>query len=1114
MRPGQDREERHQLLTRLLLPERGWVNICRAAVREGDVAALAQRTPYWDAFAAERRHLRPSATGIEPVTATTTARAVLGLARALSDDRFTEESVRLALDVFNQCGLTSPSASHEPFALPTETPLDRVLSEIELLRPGNPSADFTVLLARRLAGQDIKIVRKVEMPVLFDQTTAGSVGYLIVSETADGPAGLHPDPQSMSFLAADDSFQRAIANAWALVPENTTKRSFIWEIRDAATGQPVQQVAGDSLGLAWFVALDSFRLGKALTLLRLKKLDPLCAVTGRIEHARPASVEGYENKFKAAEGRGLRIVYPAIDRETAEPIATRLAATATPADDLASTVRAVRNRPNPTARIIIFALAAAFVGMLVTGAALAGQVQRAGVAADVQSLINKSQAQLAADPRKAALYALAANKLGSSVATRENVFNVAAENPNIVATLPVADQAIRLIRTDSLGRGLYVVAGDNNILRIDNDGKVESWRFQADSRVKDLAVSPDGTTLVVLDDHTIKTYDLTSGTPSLSKVILQDVAQLREQLRVYVVAASKTSLSTHNVLLISNKSATVFSGSGRTLGRIPLTGEDDENVTTAGNDLAYESGGSTVTLASSKGRVLDLRTEPLAVSTVAPQGALSGTIYSVEALPGTQILAGTSKGLYSVDYVTKTATTVPSVGVSDAQSIALTANNLAFDGGLAIIGSDGLTVAPVFDGSTLSFTLTRTGDRHLTSMAMSGGYLAVGDVGGRITYIRPGPKRTGQGTNGTRASAAAFSPDGSLFTADASRSPMAVTTIERTKSANSVASQPTSEPDTYRITRGADPIYVNNLDAGAEYLAAAGQSGSDRKRQGVLVLWKRDQQEPVQIIDFSGENSAAPFDTPDIVTQVKLIEDKNLLLAYNIRSGTVRSFRLPDMTPIASKSIGSANRAFAVTQNEASLLLLSGTSFSSDGRDITLQMLSTTDFSVRWSMAAPNAAAATPLAGRNSIAVLEDPQTMVIRSESDGSELQSIKLAAPTRDIVASPDGKLLAAIQQDGTVKILSTSDFIPAAPPMFDQHRGATVTGAWAPDGQTFVGLGLKKSSAGKPQAPTYALWDLSSNTWENYLCAVAGSDLTAGEWASLQLSSPRPALCHNQD
>jgi WD40 repeat protein len=1114
MRPNQQREERHRMLAGLLRPEGGWVDICRSAVAEGDPASLATHQSYWEAFAADRRHLLAPTTNDLPVSATATARATLDIARALSLDG-NNESIRQALETFNRCGLTSPSAPHEHHAPRTNSPLDRVLHEIEILRPGNPSADFAVLLARYLAGQDNRLVRKVEIPVLFDRTTAGSVGYLIVKEIADGPAGLHPAPESMSFLTVDEPFQRAIANAWALVPKTTTKRSFIWEIRDAASGEPVREVAGGSLALAWFVALDSFRLGKAATLLRPKKLDPQCAVTGELEDARPASVEGYENKFKAAEEHGLRIVYPAVDRETAEPIAARLAATATPANDLSNTVRAVRTRPNPTARLIVAAMAAVLIGILATGAALGGQIQRSAIASDVQSLINQSQSQHGTDPRKAALYALAADKLGSSGETRDNVFKVAAENSNIAASLTAADEAIRVIEGNSSGDGLYVVAGDSKIIRIDTEHKTETWRFHADSRVEDLAVSPDGKILAVLDERTIKTYDLSFGAPTLSRIILQDAGQIRDQLRVYVIAPSHTSSSTYNVLAISKKSATVFSETGRTLESVQLINEN-ETVTTAGNDADYLFGRYSIVLSSSLGRVLELRTGPLEVSEIGPKGTLSGTVNSMDSHPGAEILAGTDKGLYSVSRMSKAAVFVPSAGVGTAENIMITEDDQAFDGGVAVITTNGLTVAPIFDWSTLSFELARTGDRHLTSMDAAGGYLAIGDIGGRITFIRPGPRAVGEGIKGTVASAVAFSPDGSLFAADASNSTMAISTIERANLADGGASSIPNEPDAYRIEPTAEPIYVNNIDAGTEYLAAAGQSGSDREKQGVIVVWKRGQPQPAQTINFSGKEQDRLFrtDAPDIVSRVELLEDKNLLVAYNLKSGRIAVFRLPDMTPITSKAVGSANRAFGLARDEASLFHLSGSSFTSNGHDMTLQMLSATDLSVQWTVPVPNAVAATPLAGKKAIAVLEDAQTLVLRSDSDGNVVQTIKLEAPTRDIIGSRDGNLLAAIQQNGTVKILSTTDFKPTAPPLFDQRNRVAVHGAWSPDGQSFVRTGVAYRDVGKPEALMYVLWDLSSDIWASYLCTVAGTDLTDAEWKSLQLNSPRPALCPTQN
>jgi hypothetical protein len=1117
MRASQDRAERQRLLTSLLRPKEGWVDLCRTAVADNNVSALLDHKPYWEAFGADE-YIHQPVPGISG-SADSSARALISLARALTEKDHSESFVREALHTFNTCGLTSPSAAHEPYTNRTETSLDRVLQEIELLRPGNPSADFTALLARHLHGHDLKVLRRVEIPVLFDLTRTGSVGYLAVSEIADGPAGLHPSPASMSFLAVNAEFQRAIADAWALAPKSTTKRSFIWEITDATTGDPVRQIAGASLGLAWFAALDAFKLNKAGTLFRLKKIDPLCAVTGRLEDGRPGSVEGYENKISAAEEQGLRIVYPSVDRETAEPIAVRLAATATPVEDLPAVIRAVRNRPNPTAKFMIAAVAALFVGILVTGAAFAGQLQRASVASDIQNLINQSQAQLTSDPRKAALYALAADRLGSNGATRENIFNVAAANPNIAATVSVADESIRLIRANDVDDRIYVLAGDNTIIGYESNHKTESWRFQADTRVTDLTVTADGKTLMVLDEHTIKTYDLRAGTPTLAKVLAESSLAIRDLLRVYFFSQPLASPSSDpSVLVVGKTRADVYPGDGGLSRTLPLTAGTDEEVTTSANDLKYIPAATDeyrLTLSTSQGRVLSLNLLPLRVAEVSPKNTIPGTVFSMETqLNAPDIVIGTSKGVYAVTSATGTAVIVPSLSVHDTENVLATRNNGSFDGGLAMTSAEGLTVEPIFEGSSLSFRLPRTNDRHLTSLAKSGEFLVAGDVGGRLTFVKPGPKANDQHLPGAIASAIAFSPDGNLFAADASSSPMRISTVLRLNPANSGTPTIPNEPDVYRIAAGSESIYVNAMDAGSEYLAVAGQAGSDRQRNGTLILWKRGQQQPIKTIDFSGKDQdrLTPTKTPDIVTQVKLFEKKNLLAAYNIKSGRVSTFRLPDLTPISTKLVGSANRAFSVSPDKGSLILLSGTDFTSTGRDITLQKLSADDLTVAWSMSVPNAMAATSLTSKNSIAVLEDAQTLAIRNDADGKQLQTVKLAAPTRDVVGSPDGELLTAIQQDGTAKILSTSDFKPTAPPMFDQHKGATVQGIWSPDGKSLAGTGVQ-IVGGKPGATTYTLWDLSPDAWQEYLCAVAGSDLTTSEWSNLQLSSPRPTLCEDQ-
>ena len=310
MRPHERLGARYRLASKLLGKDGGWPSLCRDAVTSATVHALEENLDYWAALRSDTSVRPPTAAASQAMPdSADIARATLNIAHALAGHPDTTRLVLDSMDVFDSCGHSSPGGFRPQGQLHHRvSSLGDVQAVIEKANPDHPSATFTSLLARYLSGDNLVPIRTVEVPVLFDQVTFGSVGHLRISELRTGPAGIHPDPKTMAFLGVDKAFNQALRDAWAISPLRASKRSFLWELTDAKTHAPLHHVTGGSLAAAWFVALDELRRGKFWALIHPRKLDPKCATTGSLDGIMLASVKGYENKFKAAVENRLRVV--------------------------------------------------------------------------------------------------------------------------------------------------------------------------------------------------------------------------------------------------------------------------------------------------------------------------------------------------------------------------------------------------------------------------------------------------------------------------------------------------------------------------------------------------------------------------------------------------------------------------------------------------------------------------------------------------------------------------------------------------------------------------------------------------------------------------------------
>jgi WD40 repeat protein len=429
-----------------------------------------------------------------------------------------------------------------------------------VLPEGPASLGYPQLVLMALSGMLPATSHRVHAAVVFGAGAPGAHGKLTLAVQPGGSPGLYPDPRSMAFFAADQNFAGSLEAAWRNAPSAIRNRCVVWDV--SGDDGPFRWVDGGSLGAAFGVALsDLARAARPAGKARVRRLDPRCAVTGRLsDDGRLLPVGDYAGKFRAASRQGWRIVVPADDPDAAKhpDIKERDVAYARDLPDAIRKSRLLRLRPHGIiAMIVVLALAAVGAGAG-WAAARSGERVASNQAAhrlDIEvsdEVASRSEALGESDPALARLLSIAAWRISPTDQARYAMLTAAAWPATGILTgltygaASVAfspdgktlasgsyDDTIRLWDV-ATGRTIRILTGHTGVYTVafSPDGKtlasggaddsVRLWDVATGRTIRILtshigeadsvAFSPDGKILASGNlDHTVRLWDVATG---------------------------------------------------------------------------------------------------------------------------------------------------------------------------------------------------------------------------------------------------------------------------------------------------------------------------------------------------------------------------------------------------------------------------------------------------------------------------------------------------------------------------------------------------------------------------------------------------------------------------
>ena len=469
------------------------------------------------------------------------ARGVVALARSVLEPRERKHLLIKALNIFEDNEIAcAPDPAPGSLLGKGHSSHKRDLADLVLNALhgiDSPATGFADLLVKFLMGDfPERSGRPVQLPVLLEVRNAsdqndlnrtgletGLGALLRLERLREGPPGLYADPRTMTFTQCDQNFKSALEEAWRISGLAGTGACVVWALFDG--DDILDRVGGSSMGAAFAVGLDDLAPRTRIRrMLRLKKLDPTCAVTGQLSGRKILPVKGYEGKFRAAARNRWRVVVPKESKAEIDNDLDRIKILPASSVDYAENVsqaikyaRRIVDKKLISGALVIVLVLAGFVGVgAMVNAVRQRQIYEQELRTKSAELANFARDERQSSPRLAALAALAGYRMDPSVNSARALRTVSEEYPAVVGTMDAHDSRV----TEVTHVGNFIISGDSGgTVSLWTDKMKLSSSLELGAEVLSLNGSVDGTLAVA----TVNNYIVFLG--------VSDEGELTERVR-------------------------------------------------------------------------------------------------------------------------------------------------------------------------------------------------------------------------------------------------------------------------------------------------------------------------------------------------------------------------------------------------------------------------------------------------------------------------------------------------------------------------------------------------------------------------------------------------------
>lgn len=967
---------------------------------------------------------------------------------------------------------------------------------LESLRgSGAPAAGFAELLVRLLAGRFPEPVGSpAQVSVLlraYNSSTGTGLGALLRLERLhEGPPGLHADPRIMTFIECDQDFADALKEAWRTSRLAETGACVVWALYDGE--ETLDRVKGGSLGAALAVGLDDLaprtRMGRVL---RGHTLNPACAVTGSVRGQQILPVQGYEGKLQAAADRHWRVVVPEASRKEINEIRFRLSEgpDVVFARTVPQAIRAVRSRVNRelmmTVLVVVLVLAGVGGGAAAVNTVRQRQIRAQELRTSAAELATQAHEELDSDPRLAALMALAGYKMDPSMNSVRALQEVSEGYPAVVGTVDA--HGAQVTRVTNVGD--FTISGDAH-------GTVSLWSrelrlgsLELGGEVRDLTGSLDGTLAVAVVDNEMvfigvsdegeltehRRAPFSGDSPNIA--IAPDGSQVRvvgqtgamELYNPYGYPAGRTDppdLADKSGAEQKVTASAIYMG-----GHIP-------------NETCSED---CLLLGTDKGRVYLYNVRAgSARLVVSGRGSVTAL-----ACDDTVITVGTDGGVQVWDQETGAATELALPGSdSVVHDVVMT-----WRGQIAVLIGGALTATTV-----LYYDIGQRGPATQTIAGTAIGALdnaygvVVGTSDGRLVTLDREEDRTAA-VRTPATTALASTPDGEFV--QAFYKGLRVLSLDDGAPGGYAVAQELELPGDWAQNHWE----VTDIDVNDGLIAASGlitmEDQDGEKSAGALVLWDRGSGEVVSAYMDGSPDRGGPWGRD--MKRVRFLGDTGLVAVFESLLGQLAVYDTGRQGGLLSeRHLGNDIGGLEYSEANSMLYALTWSDRGTGASDHehTIVAIDAVSGLTRWTLPVGQASRISVDPATGDLAVL-DGSAVTIYSGQDHSVLRRGELLRPAEDIVWSPDGSRIAAIEGGGRIDVVDAESFTQAVPTILAGNGLDLTDIAWGPDSQSLAASTVAGSATRISSNDYTYIVRTDATSWADRMCAIAGSGLSEEEW-----------------
>ena len=967
---------------------------------------------------------------------------------------------------------------------------------LESLRgSGAPAAGFAELLVRLLAGRFPEPVGSpAQVSVLlraYNSSTGTGLGALLRLERLhEGPPGLHADPRIMTFIECDQDFADALKEAWRTSRLAETGACVVWALYDGE--ETLDRVKGGSLGAALAVGLDDLaprtRMGRVL---RGHTLNPACAVTGSVRGQQILPVQGYEGKLQAAADRRWRVVVPEASRKEINEIRFRLSEgpDVVFARTVPQAIRAVRSRVNRrlmmTVLVIVLVLAGVGGGAAAVNTVRQRQIRAQELRTSAAELATQAHEELDSDPRLAALMALAGYKMDPSMNSVRALQEVSEGYPAVVGTVDA--HGAQVTRVTNVGD--FTISGDAH-------GTVSLWSrelrlgsLELGGEVRDLTGSLDGTLAVAVVDN------------EMVFIGVSDEGELTEHRRAPFSGDSPNiaiAPDGSQVRVVGQTGAMeLYNPYGYPAGR------------TGPPDLADKSGGEQKVTASAIYMGGHIPNETCSEDCLL-LGTDKGGVYLYNVRAGSARLVVSGRGSVTALACDDTVITVGTdhgVQVWDQETGAAT--ELALPGSDSVVHDVVMTwrgqIAVLIGGALTATTVLYydVGQRGPATQTIAGTAIGaldnaygvvVGTSDGRLVTLDREEDRTAA-VRTPATTALASTPDGEFV--QAFYKGLRVLSLDDGAPGGYTVAQELELPGDWAQNHWE----VTDIDVNDDLIAASGlitmEDQDGEKSAGALVLWDRGSGEVVSTYMDGSPDRGGPWGRD--MKRVRFLGDTGLVAVFESLLGQLAVYDTGRQGGLLSeRHLGNDIGGLEYSEANSMLYALTWSDRGTGASDHehTIVAIDAVSGLTRWTLPVGQASRISVNQVTGDLAVL-DGSAVTVYSGQDHSVLRQGELLRPAEDIVWSPDGSRIAAIEGGGRIDVVDAESFTQAVPTILAGNGLDLTDIAWGPDSQSLAASTVAGSATRISSNDYTYIVRTDATSWADRMCAIAGSGLSEEEW-----------------